>query len=122
MKITNVTHSVYNAGNKNLSNNMENGEMITVELDYETDKCIIIKSVSLTNPYNDETDRVKKLTLKKGVIGATNIKNLNYLFEKDQIMLVDGAIFTIITKTSLKNDEVKSEYVLSNNESEWVKQ
>lgn len=74
MKITNVTHSVYNEENKNLSNNMENGEMITVELDYETDKCIIIKSVSLTNPYNDETDRVKKLTLKKGVIGATDIK------------------------------------------------
>lgn len=122
MKITNVTHSVYNAGNKNLSNNMENGEMITVELYYETDKCIIIKSVSLTNPYNDETDRVKKITLKKGVIGATDIKNLNYLFEKDQIMLVDGAVFTIITKTSLKNDEVKSEFVLSNNESELVKQ
>ena len=50
--------------------------MITVELDYETDKCIIIKSVSLTNPYNDETDRVKKLTLKKGVIVIADRDNI----------------------------------------------
>lgn len=120
MKIINVSHSIYDAKSKIYSNVRENGYMITVTFDYEGEKSLTIRTVSLKNP-DTKRETYKNLAFINGAIGVTNIRKLDYIFEEDEIILVDGAIFTITIKNNKNNKEMKFEYVLSNNESEWVK-
>ena len=77
---------------------------ITVEFLHAEEKGwkILIETATLKN-YVEETDEMVSLAplVRNPHIGLTNCKSIDFFYEDDEIILIDGAEFSITVRTSI---------------------
>lgn len=119
-KIKSVTNERVEIEEKKSPNGKKEVNKITVEFlnAGKKDWRIRVETATLKNCIDEETgDKIFLDPVPKDLhIGLTNCKSIDLQFEDDEIILIDGAEFTIAVRTTIWDKIESYTFVLRNNE------